>query len=241
MVVSVKVRIFEVFTSVEGEGILYGTKTLFVRLAGCPFDCFYCDTQEALPADSGTEYTLEEAIGLVDESLQDNTFKVNFTGGDPLMQHEAVAHMARHVQSLGVATYLESSCFDSGRFSHILPHLDYAKVEFKTPDSEFVGGGAHRTTHQNALECLREAARAGTTTYIKVVVSRRTSPRYIGSLADEVFGAVPAESVSGFIIQPTWGIEEPSLQALMEMYDVVYPAYSGVRIVPQMHKYIGAP
>ena len=39
-----KTRIFEIFTSIEGEGILYGTKTLFVRLAGCPYSCFYCDT-----------------------------------------------------------------------------------------------------------------------------------------------------------------------------------------------------
>jgi len=41
-----KVRLFEIFTSVEGEGILYGTKTLFVRLAGCPFTCFYCDSAD---------------------------------------------------------------------------------------------------------------------------------------------------------------------------------------------------
>ena len=46
-----KTRIFEIFTSVEGEGILYGTKTLFVRLAGCPYACFYCDTLDALPID----------------------------------------------------------------------------------------------------------------------------------------------------------------------------------------------
>ena len=31
-----EVRLSEIFTSVEGEGILFGTKTLFVRLAGCP-------------------------------------------------------------------------------------------------------------------------------------------------------------------------------------------------------------
>ena len=62
-----KVRLFEIFTSVEGEGILYGTKTLFVRLAGCPFTCFYCDTKESLPLDSGTEYTIEAANELIAE------------------------------------------------------------------------------------------------------------------------------------------------------------------------------
>ena len=51
-----KTRLFEIFTSIEGEGILYGTKTLFVRLAGCPYTWFYCDTLDALPLDSGKEY-----------------------------------------------------------------------------------------------------------------------------------------------------------------------------------------
>ena len=68
-----KVRLFEIFTSVEGEGILYGTKTLFVRLAGCPFTCFYCDTIESLPLDSGTEYTIEDANQLIDSNLKNQT------------------------------------------------------------------------------------------------------------------------------------------------------------------------
>ena len=75
-----KTRIFEIFTSVEGEGILYGTKTLFVRLAGCPYACFYCDTLDALPIDSGKEYSINEACSLIDKNLQENTYKVNFTG-----------------------------------------------------------------------------------------------------------------------------------------------------------------
>ena len=73
-----KTRIFEIFTSVEGEGILYGTKTLFVRLAGCPYACFYCDTLDALPIDSGKEYSINEACSLIDKNLQENTYKVNF-------------------------------------------------------------------------------------------------------------------------------------------------------------------
>ena len=93
-----KTRIFEIFTSIEGEGILYGTKTLFVRLAGCPYTCFYCDTLDALPLDSGKEYSITEACDLIDNNLQDNTYKVNFTGGEPLIQYEAVNELAKHVK-----------------------------------------------------------------------------------------------------------------------------------------------
>ena len=66
-----KTRLFEIFTSIEGEGILYGTKTLFIRFAGCPFSCFYCDTPDALPSDSGKEYSISEACNLIDEAKKD--------------------------------------------------------------------------------------------------------------------------------------------------------------------------
>ena len=81
-----QVRLFEIFTSVEGEGILYGTKTLFVRLAGCPFTCFYCDTKESLPLDSGTEYTIEEANKLIDTNLQN---EVTRNGAPPSEVHNS--------------------------------------------------------------------------------------------------------------------------------------------------------
>ena len=235
------------FTSVEGEGILYGTKTLFVRLAGCPFTCFYCDTTEALPPDSGTEYTVKAAASLIDESLQKHTYKVNFTGGDPLMQHEAVAELARHVhlRHPGVLTYLESSCFDAQRFAHILPHIDVAKIEFKTSDSEFVDAQHHQKMTQQTLLCLEHAAasRDSTTTYVKIVVSSKTDKSEIRDLALSIFDAVryPAEDIAGFVIQPVYGRGEPSLDLLLAMYDAVKPLYADVRVIPQLHKIIGAP
>ena len=70
-----------------------------MRLAGCPYSCFYCDTLDALPLDSGKEYSITEACDLIDTSLQDNTYKVNFTGGEPLIQHEAVSELAKHVKA----------------------------------------------------------------------------------------------------------------------------------------------
>lgn len=233
-----KARIFEVFTSIEGEGMFCGTKTLFVRMAGCPFKCFWCDTAGALPADSGAEYTIDEACALVDSSLQEHTFKVNFTGGEPLVQHDAVAAMAEHVRSRGVKTYLESSCYDSGRFAEVLPHMDLIKVEFKTADSQFVGAEKHADAVSEAAECLRLARDAGRPAYVKVVVSSRTTPDEFAGLAGRVLGAGP---VSGFAIQPVHGPAAPSLEQLLRFYDFVAPRCAGVRVIPQMHKAIGAP
>jgi organic radical activating enzyme len=236
-----KVRLFEIFTSVEGEGILYGTKTLFVRLAGCPFTCFYCDTLDALPLDSGKEYTIEEACDLIDKELHDKTYKVNFTGGDPLIQHDAVAEMAKHVQSLKIPTYLESACFDSNKFNHILPFIDFVKIEFKTEDSDFVDSKHYPNLIENALDCLRYSVSSKKITYIKIVVSSKTKVESFKKLLIAIFKAVSKEDLAGFIIQPTYGISEPSLGNLLNLYDLVYPYYDEVRIVPQLQKLMGAP
>ena len=235
-----KVRLFEIFTSVEGEGILYGTKTLFVRLAGCPFKCFYCDTKDSLPMNSGQEYTLEEACNLIEKNLEKNTYKVNFTGGDPLVQSEAVLEMAKFVKTKKIPTYLESSCYDSQKFLQILPYVDYIKIEFKTPESEFVDPQHYSKLLENELQCLNYAVNSKKTTYIKVVISSKTELEPFKELLEKVFSIIKSE-IAGFIIQPTYGIAEPSLKQLFSFYDEVYPYYKNVRIVPQLHKFIGAP
>ncbi len=236
-----KVRLFEVFTSVEGEGILYGTKTLFVRLAGCPFTCFYCDTKESLPLDSGTEYTIEDANHLIDSSLKSQTYKVNFTGGDPLIQHEAVALLAKHIQDKKIPTYLESSCFDIDRFNHVLPFIDIVKIEFKTEDSDFVDINHYERLIGHTMKCLESSVREKKISYIKIVVSSKTRPDQFQKLVKKIFDAIHKDDIDGFIIQPTYGVSEPSLDLLLELYDMVYPHYVDVKVVPQLHKFIGAP
>jgi len=236
-----KVRIFEIFTSVEGEGILYGTKTLFVRLAGCPFTCFYCDTKESLPLDSGTEYSIEDANKLIDSNLKKQTYKVNFTGGDPLIQHQAVAELAKHIQEKDIPTYLESSCFDVDRFNHVLPFIDIVKIEFKTKDSEFVEEKNYEKFITQTIKCLESSVNTKKTTFIKIVVSSKTKLDEFKELTNQIFNTVSKNDISGFVIQPTYGISEPSLDLLLDLYDVVYPNYIDVKVVPQLHKIIGAP
>ena len=236
-----KVRLFEIFTSVEGEGILYGTKTLFVRLAGCPFTCFYCDTKESLPLDSGTEYSIDEACQLIDSNLKKQTYKVNFTGGDPLIQHQAVAQLAKHIQGKKILTYLESACFDIDRFNHVLPFIDIVKIEFKTKDSDFVDSEHYEKLIEHTMKCLESSVNTKKTTFIKIVVSSKTKINEFEELTNQIFKTISKENIDGFIIQPTYGVAEPSLELLLDLYDIVYPHYIDVKVVPQLHKFIGAP
>ena len=235
-----RVRLSEVFTSIEGEGVLAGTKTMFVRLAGCPLRCHWCDTPYAIPMDSGNDVSIHEVEKMMLDELQPNTYKVNFTGGEPLAQAAAVAELARFARSKGIRTYLESACYDAKKFAQVLPYIDICKIEFKLTDARSVDDRNYPTLLKNELECLRMAVAADKRPYIKVVVTNSSDAAELGNLARSVFSVARPEDIAGFIIQPSYGIDEPLLDRLFCFYDVVYPLYDQVRVVPQLHKIIGA-
>ncbi|MEM3172408.1 MAG: organic radical-activating protein, partial [Candidatus Nitrosotenuis sp.] len=60
-------------------------------------------------------------------------------------------------------------------------------------------------------------------------------------LVKKIFEIADPKDLKGFIIQPTYGISEPNLEKLLSFYDVACRFYSEVRVVPQLHKLMGAP
>ncbi|MFL6394050.1 MAG: 7-carboxy-7-deazaguanine synthase QueE [Nitrososphaeraceae archaeon] len=235
-----RVQLSEIFTSIEGEGILFGTKTMFVRMAGCHLGCIWCDTSYALPMNSGNGYTLEHVKNMISDGLRPNTYKVNFTGGEPLLQYKAVAYLAKFVkEDKGLRTYIESSCFDSSRFEEVLPFMDICKIEFKMSDSKAVDAKHHDRLVSNETQCLNLSIEYSKITYIKVVVTASSSIEEFTKLLENIFTHVKSRDLAGFIIQPSYAIDEPSVERLLKFYDATFPIYDNVRIIPQLHKFIG--
>ncbi len=75
-------RVAEVFYSLQGEGTLVGVPSVFVRLAGCPFRCRWCDTAYAWDYSAGEEF---DSAGIVERISQWPSKFVVLTGGEPLM------------------------------------------------------------------------------------------------------------------------------------------------------------
>lgn len=57
-----KIGIYEMFASIQGEGLLQGIPSVLLRLVGCNLSCSWCDTQDFLQGGRGTYYSLEEIM-----------------------------------------------------------------------------------------------------------------------------------------------------------------------------------
>lgn len=78
----------EIFYSLQGEGSLLGVPSVFVRLAGCPLRCTWCDTKYAWGESAGEDMSIEAVKAKV---LAFEVRHIVITGGEPLVNDELIA------------------------------------------------------------------------------------------------------------------------------------------------------
>jgi 7-carboxy-7-deazaguanine synthase len=104
----------------------------FIRLAGCPLRCSYCDTPQALAIDSGSLMTVDD---IVQEVTSRKRPLVLVTGGEPLAQRNCLA-LLQALEALDCEVQLETS----GAFSIASVPANIRRiVDIKTPDSGEAG------------------------------------------------------------------------------------------------------
>ncbi len=84
-----RLRITEIFHSLQGEADTVGYPTVFVRLTGCPLRCTYCDTTYAFAG--GEWWSVADVLGRVGGFA---TRHVCVTGGEPLAQKDCLVLLA---------------------------------------------------------------------------------------------------------------------------------------------------
>ena len=108
-----RLRITEIFYSLQGEARSVGYPTVFIRLTGCPLRCGYCDTSYAFQG--GEWYSLDDILREVERY---NTRYVTVTGGEPLAQKPCLDLLTRlcdagYQVSLETSGALDVSAVDS--------------------------------------------------------------------------------------------------------------------------------
>jgi 7-carboxy-7-deazaguanine synthase len=138
---AVRLKITEIFYSLQGEADTVGFPTVFVRLTGCPLRCQFCDTAYAFHG--GEWRNLDEVLARVAE------FAPRFvcvTGGEPLAQKNCLALLTR----LCDANYRVSI-----ETSGAMPIKDVDARVVRVVDVKTPGSGEDRRNRYADLELLR--------------------------------------------------------------------------------------
>jgi len=104
-------RVVEIFYSLQGEGRLAGVPSVFVRLAGCPLRCRWCDTKYAWQLTEGADYNVEKIIAAIKKWP---CAHVVITGGEPMIKADfspraEMSELARGLKKLGKHITIETA------------------------------------------------------------------------------------------------------------------------------------
>ena len=249
------VSLVECFWSLQGEGPWVGVPTLFVRTAGCPLRCTYCDTVESYEARPDFEVrdlrgrTIVVLRNPVEAAtlLQAEWAKpagpgawLSVTGGEPLLWPGFCRDLFVGARSRGFRTLLESAALDADALRQVLPHADHLSLDYKLPSTlggDLLSRSRHAASH---LECLEVATGAGVETSLKIVLTPGVGREELREALEQLR---PFRGGLCLVLQPvTPCLDEGrplDTDALLEWTEMALGMDFGIRVLPQVHKSLG--
>jgi len=205
--------VFEIYSSIQGESTHAGRPCVFVRLAACDLRCSWCDTPYAFTG--GQKMAVEDVLARVDAL---GVPLVELTGGEPLLQKEAIPLMARLLDA-GHEVLLETG-----------GHISVADVPapvVRIVDVKCPGSGEAGRMHWPNLDLLQPHDE------VKFVLRDRADYEYARDVVarHELTGRVAA-----VLFSPVHGVLDPQALAAWILED-----HLAVRLQLQLHKYVWSP
>lgn len=98
-------KISEIFYSIQGEGVLAGVPSVFIRTSGCNLRCTWCDTPYTSWKPEGEEMTVD---AIVAAAQRYGATHAVVTGGEPMLFEETVA-LTQQLRVLGIHITIETA------------------------------------------------------------------------------------------------------------------------------------
>ncbi len=240
-------ELIEVFSSFQGEGTLVGVRQVFVRFAFCNLDCGYCDTPFAPTSECRIEdapgsenfrslpnpvalETLYNVLHFWEREAPGLHHSISLTGGEPLVQAEVLREWLPALRRV-LPLHLETNGTLPEALAPLLTALDYISMDLKLPSQ--TGCAPLWEAHREFLRLGRERI-----CQVKAVIGEETPLEEIEQAARLLHETAPEVPL---ILQPVTrngrpDISPPALFALQTRAARIHPP---VRIIPQIHKFLG--
>lgn len=241
-------NVLEVFSSIQGEGLLVGCRQLFVRLGGCNLACRYCDTQssrqrqiscniETYPGSRhfhqvANPLAVDALAGYIQALCSVRHHSISFTGGEPLLQGDFLFALLKTLNNLPVPKYLETNGTLSTELHKIIDLIDIIGMDIKLPS---VTGTEHWSEHHEFLKAARDK-----NIFVKIVVAEQT-PQSELDRAVELIAHINRRIP--LVLQPITpthsGVGVPTPEQILAMQEAALKVLEDVRVIPQTHKILG--
>jgi len=242
-----KADLIEIFSSLQGEGVLVGCRQIFIRFPDCNLNCRYCDTQfsrtqqcqvETIPGTGQLEawtnpLEFEKVLGLIKQWTDDLPaahHSISITGGEPLLHVKILARWLPELRKI-LPIYLETNGTLPDQLDELIEDIDWISMDIKLHSQ--TGERTDWETQRKFLEISRE-----TQCYAKLVVGETTTDLELQLAADLVNGV---SSEIPIIIQPVTldgkiGVSTGRLLGMQVLISELHPI---VRVIPQTHRFMG--
>lgn len=219
-------KIVEIFESIQGEGVYFGKKQVFVRFAQCNLQCSYCDTQ----FNHFREYGVDELLSAI-TTYEGKFHSVSFTGGEPLLQKDFLRESLLLLKQAGNKTYLETNGTLPDALDEVIEFVDIIAMDIKLPSSG-KSACAYWNEHRRFLEIASRKE-----VFIKAVISTATTEKDCGAMLD----LLEEERYRGvLVLQPNSLEDGRQLDEKLTMFKNLGAKYPfSVCVMPQMHKILG--
>jgi len=252
-------NVIEVFSSVQGEGPELGASTLFVRFGECDLRCAWCDTPHSWRKAKRCRFELArgsgkfeecdnpvsiEALVAAAERLERRRHRwVSLTGGEPLLQPEAVAAAAEALGGRGAGLWLETHGLHVESLRRVLPHLAVVAMDWKLASDVRRASDPERgaaADFHDAHEAFLAVARAAPRVHVKLVVTPASGDAEIEAALRRVARTHPGACL---VLQPVTPFatvkERPSAERMLALERLASEHLADVRVIPQLHPLLG--
>lgn len=225
----VKANVKEFFVSIQGEGPYVGYKQLFIRFCRCNLNCMYCDTD--FKADTLTkEYTPQELLVAIKNLDLTGVHSVSLTGGEPLLDVEFLKEFLPLLKDEKIGQiYLETNATLFENYLEIAPWIDIVSADIKLASATGIKGLGEKHDKFFALCAHKDC-------YVKVVFDSKIT-------REEVVETCDLARKYGFeiVLSPMMIGKKMSVDStfVSKVFDEYLKCYNKVRVIPQVHKFIG--
>lgn len=236
----------EIFSSIQGEGIFVGCRQIFLRFAGCNLRCTYCDTCFDIPRYCRCQtdpalgdfrlvpnpLKVQEVVERVKDLNPHLHHSISLTGGEPLLHAAFLAELLPRLPQTREGVYLETNGTLPEQLEPLLPYVDTIAMDIKLPSTAGI-----EPAWEEHRRFLQLASRRRV--FVKLIVDNESREEEM----EEALRVICSIGDFPLIIQPVaaGGKLHASPAKLSAWQSRALEVLSDVRVIPQVHKWLGCP